>query len=288
VRATFGFLAHAWFERDRGGPLRFRRCHEVLLRDEGAIAFQELEGVELSGHNENSFIWSSNPVIHHSLVCPAHAVTRELTEIALTTPNPRWEPGDPPGTDVRKSRIPRIPTGYAAVTPETSDKLAVAIEQGAFLYWLVQTEKGPVCDSWKFGSAQKRREGERTTLEARLVHPGPLRHFDASNAWYPVKYLAVSMDRLAELRLDTLHVGAHPGMKCTCEYRYRILSGVGDELFVQARPIPDDTVAFDPNEAERWFLSKKACEVHRDHAARTIERDGRMTTRLGFHATELL
>ena len=77
-------------------------------------------------------------------------------------------------------------------------------------------------------------------------------------------------------------------MKCDCEYRYRILSENGDELFAQARPIPVDTVAFDPSEAERWFFSKKACETRREQAARTIEHDGRMTTRLGFHATELL
>lgn len=121
VRATFGFLAHAWFERDRGGPLRFRRCHEVLLRDEGAIALQDLEGVELSGHNESAFAWSSSPVIHHSLVCPAHAVTRDLTELFLTTPNPAGSQAILPEPTFenpasRKSRKatspsnPRIPT----------------------------------------------------------------------------------------------------------------------------------------------------------------------------------
>ena len=200
----------------------------------------------------------------------------------------RWEPGHPPGTDVRKSRISKIPEGYLAVQSQNPDKLASAIERGASLYWLVQTEKGPVCDTWRFASARRKREGERATIEARLVHPGPLRHFDASNAWYPATYLEARGDRLAELDLDTLRVGGHLGMKCVCEYRYRILSENGDELFAQARPIPDDTVAFDPSEAERWFFSKRACEARRELAASTIERDGRMTTRLGFHATELL
>lgn len=293
VRATFGYLSMAWYERGKGGSLRFRRCHEVWLRDQGDIAFQVLEGVELSGYNESAFAWSASPIIHHSLVCPAHAVTERDGKLSLVEPNPRWEPGDAPGTDVHTHAVGAISSQFTRVERLDPDELSLAIERGKNLFWMIATEKGPRCDGWRFERVRKKNQAGRTTYEARLVHPGPLERFEESGMWYPAEYRTAKSGDPAELRLETLRTAGptpegHMAMKCDCDYRYRVLARDGDAILALARPIPDDAIAFDAAEAERWFLDQKACEAHREHAIRAIEEDGGMTTRVGFHATELL
>ncbi len=290
ARATFGVVSTVWYGGSaKAKPLSFLRCHEVLLRNEGAEATQRLDGVELTGKNEYAFVWTASPVIHNSLVCPAHAVTRRGAELVLVDPNPRWDQGDPAESAVVQRVVHEIPAGYVRVAPPEPERLASTIERGASLYWLVATEKGPRCDTWRFEFVRKRSEGDVTTLEARLVHRGPVEHLDEmGRVHYPVTYRVASGGRPAFLHFDTLTSGGHLAMKCVCEYDYRILSGQADEVLALARPFPDDAVAFDPGEAERWFFTKKACDAHRENAVKAIELDGHQTTRVGFHATELL
>jgi hypothetical protein len=290
ARATFGIVSTVWYGGSADAkPLSLLRCHEVLLRNEGAEATQFLEGVELTGRNEYAFLWTASPLVHGSLVCPAHAVTRRGDELVLVEPNPRWDQGDPAGSEVVRRVVPEIPPGYARVAPLERDRLAATIERGGSLYWLVATDKGLRCDTWRFEFVRKRREGEVTTLEARLRHPGPLDHLEEmGSVHYPATYRMASGGKPALLHFDTLTTAAHLAMKCVCEYDYRILSIQGDEVLAVARPFPDDAVAFDPAEAERWFFTKQACDAHRERAVKAIELDGHQTTRVGFHAGELL
>jgi hypothetical protein len=290
LRATFGIPMMVWYDRESGSPkpIQLRRCHEVWLRDRGAAAFQNLEGVEIFGSNENTVVWNGSPSIHQSLTCPAHAVVRRGAELSLVEPNPRWDPGDAPGSDVRTRGIAAIPEGYRPIEPPSPDPLALAIERGATLHWLIATDAGPLCETWRFERVRSKPDaGVAAIFAARLVHSGRLARFDESGFWYPAEYHPSAGGKPAELHLETVR-SARTTMRCDCDYRYRIVAGRGDELYALGRPIPDDAVAFEPTEAERWFLSKKACETQREHAIRAIERDGRTTTRLGFHATELL
>jgi hypothetical protein len=288
MRATFGFVSTIWYDRvTKAHSLRLLRCHEVWVRDEGATALQWFEGVELSGHNDHAFVWSSNSIVHSSLACPAHAVARRGGELVLVEPNPRWEPFDTATPTVLTRSVADVPAGYLPIGTPEPDPLLAAIERSANLFWIIATSDGLVCDRWKFERKPKRSDAGEMEFETRLVHPGPLEHFDASGLWYPVVYRKAESGKPAELKLETLRSKTHPAVKCECEYRYKVLSGEGDELITLARPIPDDAVAFDPSEAERWFLSKKACEAHLDRAKASIERDGRMTTRVGFHAPEI-
>jgi hypothetical protein len=206
-------------------------------------------------------------------------------------PNARWEPGDAKEPEVLTRNVAELPVGYVSIAPPGPEPLAAVIERGGNLFWMIATKDGPVCDRWKFEQKSKRNDAGEMEFETRLVHPGVLAgvlgDFDEPGMWYPAVYRKADSGKPAELKLDTLRTKTHTALKCVCEYRYRIISIGDDELIALARPTPDDAVAIDPSEAERWFLSKKACETQSERAKTSIERDGRATTRVGFHATEI-
>jgi hypothetical protein len=81
-----------------------------------------------------------------------------------------------------------------------------------------------------------------------------------------------------------LQLDGRQAFKCECEYTYSLLRADVDELTRMGRPMPEHAVAYDPGDAERWFLSRKKCEAVRDDVARSIERDGTAATRVELHA----
>jgi len=180
-----------------------------------------------------------------------------------------------------------IPAGYRRLELPAPDPLAAAIEHGGSVYWLRLTEKGPVCDQWRF-ALDRRAAGQRDSprLDGRLVRQELYVDYDGKKkrASHPMHYQPASDGKPAELHLETLQFDGRQMFKCDCEYHYTLLHAEAGELELMGRPLPENVVAYDPRDAERWFLSPKQCETARVEVARTIEEDGTMAPRVGLHA----
>ena len=253
-------------------------CRDVLLHFDSVSASQYVAGVEIRGAtvDSGSFDYApSRPYL--SLLCPANTVFRIGSELRLPG---LLDKGAPKSVVIEKA-----PQGYRQVTLPDPDPLAVAIEQGASIWWLVEEQSfagrvGVWCERWTFDRSA--RGGD--ALEGRLVGPRPLREPLAERdvvPYYPFSYRRSSGTAPARLHLE--HIV--PNLwRCLCDFDYALLGAIGDELHVMGRPITEPPVAYDPGEAERWFLTRSACEAVRDEAVAELERDPAQATRIGFRA----
>jgi hypothetical protein len=207
--------------------------------------------------------------------CPGRFIARlgaQLVWSETTKPDNPNKPAEP-------RVVERIPDSYKTFEPPAGDPLGQAIEHGESLYWLIDDGSGPKCDKWTFRLDVPR--GHVAGREGRLVRN---EKWDREIAWFPMSYLPSKEKRLAVLHLGTIMLSGGGTMKCTCESDYALLRAEDGELEVIAQPPPDNLIAYDPSQIERWFLTAEKCEVARTQAAEALGSDGSMATRLGFHA----
>ena len=142
----------------------------------------------------------------------------------------------------------------------------------------------PSCNEWRFEPVRRvtQRSG-LVTLDARLRYHKSIDTWDGDRVvpWYPVQYELSDGHRPGRLHLS--HLEENHFDRCWCEYDYALLGAEGPELAMMGRQVPDDVIAYDPAEAERWFLTRDACETARAQAVEAIRQDGSETTRVGFH-----
>ena len=221
-------------------------CEDAWVYEDFRVS-QYSRGVEVVGESEH-FNASTLPGAissHEALHCPARTIT---------------SPNAP------------IPSGYRRLELPATDPLAQAITQGRAIHWLLQTERGPICDEWRFA-------------KNRLTRVKPFRANSGNvKASYPIDYHLSSEGRPAVLHLETLEFDGRPALMCPCQYDYFLLHADAGELELMARTMPEAVVAYDPRDAERWFLSREKCEIARAEVARAISQDGLLATQLGLHA----
>ena len=266
-------------------------CQEVWVSRDLKRVSQYVRGVEAIGIVDiMPAVW---PTIQAGggISCPGHFIAQRGAQLLLTVTDKPDKP-DRPDKPVQPTAVARIPDGYEAFELPSSDSLDNAIEKGASLYWLVDDGSGPKCDEWSFKLTRPRHmsaaalpspanAGGHAGREGRLVRRAKL---DKEVAWFPMTYKPSDGSQTAVLHLGTIMLSGGGTLKCDCESDYALLRANDGELVVIDESLPDGLVAYDPSETERWFLTPEKCEAARTEAAQTLERDGSMATRLGFHA----
>lgn len=249
-------------------------CTDLWVGLESRSDSQRIGGVELRGVctdlSELDGPRSSRSFL--SLDCPAHAVSGDGSKLCLH--GAASERG-------RSTLIADIPAGFERVRLPSPDPLAEAIRQGRSVWWLVERETAKdrvrvSCEPWKFDMSRGAEGSGSGPIEGRLLAPRPWR---GEIPRYPFTYRPSEGKNPARLHLGQL---VHSPYGTLREYDYKLLHSVGDELHMMGRPIPNGIVAYDPGEAERWFLSRSACEAARTVAIATLERDPSQSTRIGF------
>jgi hypothetical protein len=249
-----------WVPNDvRGGSWTSTACEGASWVVDEGIVVHHARGLEFVGTSDHfgpaTTAWAMSS--QEGLRCPAHTVASD----------------------------DGIPAGYEKLAPINPDPLPSLIARGQTIHWLVATEKGPVCDAWRFATDKRSPAPSPSRINGRLVR---LKMFEYGgtkhNASHPMRYAPASGATRATLHLDSIQLDARNVMKCDCDYDYTVLRSAGDELEVMGRPLPENARAYDPRDAERWFLSSKSCENARGEAARVLEQDGTTAAGLGFHA----
>jgi len=284
IRASASFFD---FDAAPGGGLHVEAlaCHDIVYSSSAAhpskyTASQYVEGVELRGEREfDAAAIESRPPVDFltAMTCPPRSVARG---------DGQFVPRDP---DMHSVTIDEVPPRFLAVDPGASARLATAIEQRHSIHWLVVLGKlGLVCNEWRFDAVDTGSREGKSRRETRLVRATALksRRFGWTRPWYPVLY-SPPREAPEEAGPGSLGLGPFNPFPRGARSPSGTLRVVGDELFMGMR-LPDDVVAFDPSDAERWFFSSSRCETARQQAAETLQRDGADATRLGIHHDEWL
>jgi hypothetical protein len=307
--------------RIRGTPPNERipalACEDLRLTEkEGDNPTQYVRGVEIRALRVTSDydqvftgLWYSQygAVSAFSLSCPAHAIVGSPNHWLLIGPrNPR---SGTQGSPVSQEETSEIPDAFIQTRPPVPDPLVTAIEHDASIYWLLDGAEWnlahfdsdaprnkipagdypqPTCNEWRFEHGRRLTKPDGlVTVEARLRYHKSIEIAPGVRVvpWHPIQYALSDGRRPGRLHVSPLEENHFD--KCACDYDYALLASEGAELTMMGRSVPDDIVAYDPGEAERWFLSRDACEAARVRAIQAIEQDGSATTRVGFHVNGL-
>jgi hypothetical protein len=249
-------------------------CQDVWVSRDLKRVSQYIRGVEAIGLADSlTAPWAIDA--GGGISCPGHFIAQRGSQLVWNEST--WP--DNPNKPAEPKVVARIPDGYETFALPASDPLGHAIDQGASLYWLIDDGSGPKCEQWSFNLKNPRHGAPGR--EGRLVRR---EKWDKETAWFPMSYLPSEGKRPAVLHLGTIKLSGGGTMKCECESNYALLRADDNELEVIAQPPPEGLVAYDPAEVERWFLTPAKCQAARTEVAQTLERDGSMATRLGFHA----
>jgi hypothetical protein len=80
-----------------------------------------------------------------------------------------------------------------------------------------------------------------------------------------------------------MHLGTRRPVMSADQCDLTLLSESGDELAMTGQEVPEGIIAYDPIDAERWFLTRSRCEAVQSDVNAAIEADGSAATRLGIH-----
>jgi hypothetical protein len=260
-------------DRTEEAGFTMHRCRDTLVLPDRAQLAQYVRGVELFGIDSdrvNEHFPGAN--FYESLDCPAHVVSEDGARLLWNDPD----------SELPRVAIERPPEHYRRMEPAASERLEHALRGGRSLYWLLRNEDGIVCDEWQFTRARPADPG--ATLSARLRRRKRFQWGAAQNVSFSVTYSPGKGRAPAVLKLDSPAFNGQPALRCACSYQYKLLAAHGEELTMMGRPLPDTFVAYDPREAERWFLSEDACQSARAEVSSALERDATSTTRVGLHA----
>ena len=236
------------------------RCRDFFV-DDGLVLTQFVDGFELRGHASAFY----SPREYESVRCPAHAVfTTAGDEMRLMAPR---------ATDVfgESSQIQVVPQGYVALAALSMEPLAEALRREGEIYWLRYTKEGAECAGWKFA---------KTTTNPLA---GSLTSLSDPTFQHDATYRRPS-DGPARLHLSSLKRDGHDFLKCDCSYEYTVVGAKAGEVTMMGRSLPPHTIAYDPGEAERWFLSKESCRDALASLIETMAREPAAAAMLGFHA----
>ncbi|HVJ21024.1 MAG TPA: hypothetical protein VM686_36690 [Polyangiaceae bacterium] len=242
-------------------------CRDVWISQNESVLSQYAAGVEMIGANLDRISPHAFASSVEARQCPAHAAFRRGADLM-------WNGQDWPDTPIR---VDRAPAGYEPLAPPADDVVRGLMTPGRSFYWLIDSEKGVRCDEWKL-TRFAQRAGRLTRTER--VEDADSR----SVASYPLEYTPAAEGKPAALHFKTLELDGKVALKCDCELHYQIVRADSKELLVLGRELPEQAVAYDPTQAERWFLSRDACQAASQEVSAKLASDGTLATHLGLHA----
>jgi hypothetical protein len=237
-------------------------CSDIWLPEGGGQASQYVGGIEIIGRLDDTSWWHG-PRFLWAHFCTLRAVSRR-GEVLVRT-GPEQEPEE----------IAEIPAGYTLTKSDRRYPLSTLISERRAVYWLEATSTGVVCKGWKFDKVSRRDDG----LQAELVGDEMVTDNSGkpSHPSYPVTFYSRGRQQAV------MHLGTRRPVMSADQSDLTLLSESGDELAITAQEVPEGIVAYDPIDAERWFLTRARCEVAQNEVNAAIEADGSVTTRVGLH-----
>jgi hypothetical protein len=159
------------------------------------------------------------------------------------------------------------------------------------VFWLVEGAAGPECESWQpAGIAVRRHEGW-TSIEGRLERrtiAGNDLVVTSFGLEYSLPTIAGGTGYLVLLGPSSEVFGLHgppssSGMGFACGEPYITTAASGDVLTVIPGQVLNPLVAFHPDDAERWYLSRAAWQMARQQAAAVAGKGELALVGLGLH-----
>lgn len=242
-----------------------------VTEDRGQIRMtQYYDGVEVTGLFDYSWPWSWGDRGENG--CLGRMVFQKGSELRRAK-----------GRDFRDSeKVSSIPAGYLRVDLPGEDPFAALMRKGASVFWMAQTKRGLECHEWKVTAAVADKENVGR-LKAQLR-----RQNDPIAAHFGLHYTP-SPGGSAEGRGD-LWGPYFKGGGYRCVRPFNVSGSASDRLFVDNPRLREgnppegwNMVAFHPDDLENWYLSKKACEDAKPHAASELARDPHADEHLGLH-----
>ncbi|HET9954419.1 MAG TPA: hypothetical protein VFQ61_07940 [Polyangiaceae bacterium] len=278
---------HAWGSPpERPEPMyyvSFSSCYDLFARRSERRLWQYVAGIETFGRDDEGNLDAFDSVIERSVLpCRARSVSSAAGQLLWHRP------------ELEPQIVSTIPAGYEPIAlPDAGSELLLdRVRRGhGELYWIVGRLGKLFCSGWRFspfrGPREARVEVEVPRDAADAVTTGQLvlqTSMDGKRLSYPVEYVPSTQHQPAQLWLGSPRLGGHPYFKCSCENNYVVLKAFESEVWVSNKELPDDAVAFDPDDKERWFFSRRACEVALGEVQQQLQRDPNSATRLGIHA----
>lgn len=196
-------------------------------------------------------------------------------------------------TEADAIEVPSVPDGFVHADLPVEDPMAALMSRGGSVHWVVETERGPVCDAWRFEGVRRRPPDEREggpLLEGRL-HRARVQASQGRRAfaWFRVRYHSVEGGRgRGEMELWGPYVTAYAsgegppngepgGYRCVTSYR--LVRAERDALrmlppIARTSSPGEELVAWHPDDEEAWYLSREACEAQREVAIRAAAQGG--------------
>jgi len=256
-------------------------------------------------------------------ICPAHTVHEAGGELVHSTPSTRrrtpagdWNTDSAPVTEIPRGylRVELPSPDPLAAAMMRGGSIYLLWENGYPLEGATRDKPELLCSEWRFevirrwtepGQAAHMVDGRlliRPTTEIRLSRVDVHAHYrdfryELSRGREPARlglgafgwnyegrelWSCTEQDpTLPKRRVGSLCCpGLFLGGKCVI---YSLLRVEGGELHMLGRPFPEPIVAYDPGDAERWFLTRPACELALQAVREQIDRDWTTFPRLGLH-----
>ncbi len=235
-----------------GEPFAVTRCDDIRvleIQGQSSRISQWHAGFELSG-------WLAAPieVSRGPLRCKLRVIYRRDSKLIARE---GLSPAD-------EKEISEIPPEY--VRPDDQEILLDIIDKSKIVYWLTRTETmGTRCTAWRFSRRKHSRQAAATdeALEGRLTGTPIMRGNSRVVPSFDWEYKMPRAGRAGELLLRGPHFHTPAGTplagyRCTNAFT---TSGRAEHA---VRMFPSnwtpERVAWHPDDEERWFDSKEACE----------------------------
>lgn len=267
-----------------------RSCDDVVYDPKTKQAVQRHAGIEIEPD------WADHRFDHAFLSRPGFCGTSSITRTSdglMLTPRVGWPKRQPRPVDA-------IPAAFTPVQAPLPDPLAPLLRRKGKLYWMMQYPEHVACEEWSvrepaeatplsyhYGAAEERLAREpsyrwRDQLRGELVRTDPI--FPGEPPYYPFTYWSPTLRDVARVQLEPVRNGCS---RCWQQAFYGLVDSEGETLYLQAFA-PRNPVAYDRPEAERWFLTRRACDAALEDAQRRLALDGSLQNQLGFRLEPFL
>ncbi len=176
-------------------------------------------------------------------------------------------------------RVDAVPERWTRLVNTAEDAFVPELQHGQ-VHWLINTKDEPTCRSWTL-DAKLEGKAYRGRLRSRQSSPGRVVLWS-----YGVEYVPSQPGRLGGILLlgpntITYSEGRREDGGYRCAFELTFAQRRGDVLeFLSSGD--SGIVAYEPEDAQRWYVTSEACEGARREAMRALSQDARVATRLGF------